>query len=95
MKNAASYKLRTPAERVSINTCSRILEQVVEPDKLVQLCHQFIIDSSTDNALSIIDEIGSDTWLLEYLEPPFERWSGVYASDTIPTSPLNRISRSK
>jgi hypothetical protein len=92
MENAASYKLRTPAERVSINTCSRILEQVVEPDKLVKLCHQFIIDPSTDNALSVIDEIGSDTWLLEYLEPPFERWSGVYAADTIPTGSLNKVS---
>jgi hypothetical protein len=84
MENATSYKMRTLSERVSIAACSRILGQVAEPDKLVQLCHDFIIDPSKDNAHSILEEIGSDTWLLTYLEPPFERWSGIHLADTIP-----------
>lgn len=93
MENAVSDKMRTLSERVSIAACSRILAQVVEPDKLVQLCYQFIIDPSPDNAHSILEEIGSDIWLLTYLEPPFERWSGVHLADTIPMSPGERPSR--
>ena len=93
MENAISDKMRTLPERISIAACSRILGQVAEPDKLVQLCHNFIIDPSKDNAYSILEEIGSDTWLLTYLEPPFERWSGIHVVDTIPMSPGERPSR--
>ena len=93
MGNTVSHKMRTPSERVSIAACSRILGQVAEPDKLVQLCYNFIIDPSKDNAHSILEEIGNDTWLLTYLEPPFERWSGIHFADTIPMSSGERPSR--
>lgn len=93
MENNINYKMRSLSERVSVAACSRILEQVTESDKPVQLCHNFIIDPSKDNAHSILEEIGSDTWLLTYLESPFDKWSEVFVADTVPMNPFNKSSR--